>query len=61
MKKTFTSFLFSDTGFVTGIASAFNVPGNFYTFNSSDNPDTIALNNDVNMIGQDINGIINGK
>ncbi len=61
MKKTFTSFLFADAGFVTGIASAFNVPGNFYTFNSSDDPDTLALNNDVNMIGQDIGRVINAK
>lgn len=58
MKKAFSSFLFADTGFFTGIASAFSIPGNFYDFNSSNNPDTLALSNDSDVIAQDITEVL---
>nr|DAW42625.1 MAG TPA: hypothetical protein [Caudoviricetes sp.] len=53
MKKVFSSFLFANTGFLIGLASAFNIPGNFYPFNTSDSPDTLALSQDANMVAQD--------
>lgn len=61
MKKIFTSFLFADSSFIAGMASSFNVPGNFYNFNSSDDPDALALSNDVSIIEQDIREVINGN
>lgn len=56
--KKFTSYLFADMGFFTGIASAFDIAGNFYPFNTSDTPDMDALNQDAALIAQDAWGVI---
>ncbi len=59
MKKVFSTFLFADTNFLTGMASAFNIPGNFYHFNESTSPDMLALSQDSNMIAQDSWEVLN--
>ena len=56
--KKFTSYIFADMDFFTGMASAFNLSGNFYPFNTSDTPDMDALGQDAAMIAQDAWGVI---
>jgi len=60
MNKTIritTDYLFPSSDFITGLASVFNLPGNFYDFNTSQSAheaDNKALQNDWMMVGQDI-------
>jgi hypothetical protein len=52
-----TDFLFSRMGLMSGIASTFNLPGNFYSFNRSATPeeaDTRAIFSDWSMVGEDL-------
>ncbi len=56
-KKYRTDFLFSDSSFVVGAGSAFNLAGNYYDYNVSETPekaDVKAIQNDWNMIGEDL-------
>lgn len=55
--KIETAFLFSTTNFFRGIGSAFNITGDFYTFNTSNSPeeaDAKALRSDWKNVGNDI-------
>jgi hypothetical protein len=55
--KPCTDFLFAQASFLTGVASAINVIGNFYQFNSSATEmeaDRKAIKCDWAMIGQDL-------
>lgn len=60
MKKAITvvtDYLFPKSDFITGVGSVFNIPGNFYEFNSSKSgkeADIKALNNDWSMVGNDL-------
>jgi hypothetical protein len=52
-----STFLTADAGFLTGMASAVALSGNFYEFNASTTPaeaDIRALQSDWSMIGQDL-------
>lgn len=49
-----TDFLFASSSFLTGMGSVVNLRGHLYEYNSSDDPDTIAIANDWKMVGQDI-------
>ena len=52
-----TDFLTADSTFLTGVASAVNLAGNFYGFNYSRNgqeADAKALRSDFGMVGKDI-------
>ena len=52
-----TDFLFSRTGFLTGVGSVFNLAGNYYRFNSAESPeeaDRRALAADWGVVGQDM-------
>ena len=52
-----TDFLTADSSFLTGIASAVNLSGNFYGFTYSRNgqeADVLALRSDWGMVGKDI-------
>lgn len=55
--KLCTNFLFSDSSFLTGIATIGNLPGNFYQFNGSatgSDADLKAIACDWRMIGRDL-------
>jgi hypothetical protein len=59
MKKvTFrTDFLFPDTDFITGMGSAINIAGNYFSYATSANEDIAdekALRSDWGVIGQDL-------
>ncbi len=59
MKKRFnTGYLFSTPSFLSGVGTVINLAGDFYEFNYSENADRDAIQNDFNMIGQDINDVI---
>lgn len=49
-----TDFLCPSSSFLTGFGSVINLGGNLYEYNTSDDPDVIALENDWHMVGQDI-------
>ncbi|MDR1283411.1 MAG: hypothetical protein LBK99_21715 [Opitutaceae bacterium] len=52
-----TTFLTADPDFVTGMASAFSIRGNFYEFSYSESEksaDARAIGNDWQMVGQDV-------
>jgi hypothetical protein len=54
--KICTDFLFPNANLLTGVASAINVVGNFYEFNTSQSPkeaDSKAIECDWMMIGRD--------
>jgi hypothetical protein len=56
--KYYSDFLFSTPNFLTGAGSVINLAGNYYKFNASKTgceADNMAIENDFNMIGQDIN------
>ncbi len=56
-KRGCSSFLFPKPTFVIGMGSVFNVGGNYYEFNSSNNEleaDLFALRNDWECVGNDI-------
>ena len=57
-KKAVSDYLFSTSNMLSGIASIINIPGNFYEFNLSKNPDQEALKNDLAVIGEDMNNIL---
>lgn len=52
-----TSHLFPRTSFLTGMGSIFNLSGKYFIFNyskSSHKADSIAIENDWGVIGQDL-------
>jgi hypothetical protein len=49
-----TDFLIPSSSFLTGLGSVFCIGGHLYQYNTSDNPDEIAIANDWLMVGQDI-------
>ncbi|MCX6233912.1 MAG: hypothetical protein NT175_04195 [Bacteroidetes bacterium] len=56
-----TDFLFPAPSFFKGLASIFNVPGNYYDFNysqSNEEADYKALKTDWSIIGQDIRNAV---
>lgn len=56
-RKYKTDFLFSDSSFVIGMGSAFNLAGNYFEYNTSETPekaDIKAIENDWNIIGEDL-------
>lgn len=60
-KKAVSDYLFSTSNMLSAIASIINIPGNFYEFNLSENPDQEALKNDLAVIGGDMNNILENK
>ena len=55
--RTSTDFLFARASFLTGVASAINVAGNFYHFNhssSGEEADIKAIKCDMMMVGRDL-------
>lgn len=60
-KKHVTGFLFSDPSLLSGAGTVMNLAGNFYEYNGSENgeeADKVALENDFQMVGQDIAGVM---
>lgn len=56
-KRECTDFLFSKSTFLTGMASAYNIAGNFYEFNyskSGDEADNDAIEVDWKMVASDL-------
>lgn len=49
-----TDFLCSKSSFLTGYGSVLNLSGHLYDYNVCDDPDEVAIANDWNMVGQDI-------
>jgi hypothetical protein len=49
-----TDFLCASSSFLGGLGSVVCIDGNFYQYNASENPDSIATANDWLMVGQDI-------
>ena len=49
-----TDFLSASSSFLTGMGSVVNLRGHLYDYNSSDDPDQIAIAQDWQMVGQDI-------
>jgi len=60
-KRYITDFLFSTPSFLVGSATAMNLAGNFYNFNASKSnsaADSLAIENDFKMIGQDLYDVL---
>lgn len=56
-QKYNTGYLFSTPSFISGAASAFDLFGNFFEYNTSDSEteaDCKAIKNDFNVIGNDM-------
>jgi hypothetical protein len=49
-----TDFLSASSSFLTGVGSVVNLRGHLYDYNSSDDPDQLAIAQDWQMVGQDI-------
>ncbi|HEY1716941.1 MAG TPA: hypothetical protein VGH42_01450 [Verrucomicrobiae bacterium] len=49
-----TDFLCASSSFLTGMGSVVNLRGHLYDYNSSDDPDQLAIAQDWQMVGQDI-------
>lgn len=49
-----TDFLCPSSNFLAGFGSVLNLEGQLYEYNSSEDPDRVALANDWRMVGQDI-------
>lgn len=54
MKRFNTAFLCESSSFLAGMGSVVNIRGINHKYNSSDNPDDIAISHDWHMVGQDI-------
>ncbi|MDT0608018.1 hypothetical protein [Croceitalea rosinachiae] len=57
LRKYRTDFLFPKSSFITGMGSAFDFTGNYYSFNTSKTPelaDYKAMQSDWGMVGEDI-------
>ena len=57
-----TDFLFSRMGVLSGAASVFNLAGNFYRFNTSENEaeaDAKAMLSDWSMVSEDFRTAVN--
>lgn len=60
-KRFTTGFLYSSPSFLSGMATAINLAGNYYEYNESNSDceaDYKAIKNDFDMIGQDLNDLI---
>ena len=60
-KRYTTGFLYSTPSFLSGAGTAINLAGNYYDFNayeSGNEADTVAIENDFRMVGQDISDAI---
>ena len=56
-----SDFLFSTPNFLSGAGTVMNIAGNYYSFNGSESEceaDSMALDNDFHMIGQDLSDVI---
>lgn len=49
-----TDFLSASSSFLTGMGSVVNIRGHLYDYNSSGDPDQLAIAQDWQMVGQDI-------
>lgn len=49
-----TDFLSASSSFLTGMGSVVNLRGHLYDYNSSDDPDELAIAQDWQMVGQDM-------
>jgi hypothetical protein len=49
-----TDFLCASSSFLTGMGSVVNLRGHLYDYNSSDDPDQLAIAQDWQMVGQDM-------
>jgi len=49
-----TDFLCSSSSFLTGMGSVVDLRGHLYDYNSSDDPDQLAIAQDWLMVGQDM-------
>ena len=49
-----TDFLCPSSSFLSGFGSVLNVRGSHYHYNTSEDPDEIAIAHDWNMVGQDL-------
>ena len=52
-----TGFLFTKSNFLKGLGSVFNLPGNYYDFNTSETPDEAdekAIMSDWENVGADL-------
>jgi hypothetical protein len=49
-----TDFLYAAPSFLMGIGGVLNIGGRFHEYNTSENPDQIAIASDWEMIGQDL-------
>ncbi|WP_029280515.1 hypothetical protein [Pedobacter borealis] len=60
-KKICSDFLFSNSSFITGAATIFNLSGDFYDYNSSASDieaDQKAICNDFKVVGEDLKSAI---
>ncbi|MCL2390793.1 MAG: hypothetical protein FWD54_07235 [Endomicrobia bacterium] len=63
-KKYRTDFLFNDNNFLIGMGSAFNLCGNFFDYNESEDgskADAKAIENDWGVIGQDLSEVLSNE
>ncbi|MEJ0088325.1 MAG: hypothetical protein WDM80_00990 [Limisphaerales bacterium] len=49
-----TDFLCASSSFLTGMGSVVNLRGHLYDYNSSEDPDQLAIAQDWQIVGQDM-------
>ncbi|MDX1950615.1 MAG: hypothetical protein SFY81_00435 [Verrucomicrobiota bacterium] len=54
-----TDFLCTSSSFLAGFGSVISLDGDLYHYNTSENPDEIAVSQDWLMVGQDIEDALN--
>lgn len=58
MNQLKTDFLCETSNFWAGMGSVLNLGGVGHQYNTSDNPDEIAISHDWHMVGQDLRGAV---
>jgi hypothetical protein len=54
-----TDFLCASSSFLMGLGSVLAIDGQVYDYNTSDDPDGIAIEQDWKMVGQDMRAALN--
>lgn len=58
MNQFKTEFLSASSSFLMGVGSVLAIQGHFYDYNTSGDPDGIAIAHDWKMVGQDMRGAL---
>lgn len=61
MDRVRTDFLCPSSSFLMGAGSVMSLAGHLYSYNTSDDPDRLAIASDWRMVGQDISDAVGAQ